>query len=123
MLADNKTFIDEIFSDKSELFKRESDESNKMSIFHDIPSGMAYKKFINYFSSAVIANIKIQDYHVAKIHKNTGIDEEYIRKITDYWNSIGDQDRVFYAVPLNTPGRSVLYLPVIIDDKQKLIPI
>lgn len=123
LLADNKTFIDEIFSDKSELFKRESDEFNDMSIFHDMPSGMEYKKFINYFSSAVIANIKIQDYHVAKIHKNTGIDEEYIRKITDYWNSIGDQDRFFYAVPLDTPGRSVLYLPVVIDGKQKLIPI
>ena len=123
LLADNKTFIDEIFSDKSELFKRESDESNEMSIFHDMPSSMDYKKFINYFSSAVIANIEIKDRHVAKIHNNTGIDEEYIRKITDYWNSIADQDRVFYVAPLDTPGRSVLYLPVIIDGKQKLIPI
>ena len=123
LLADNKTFIDEIFSDKSELFKRESDESNKMSIFHDMPSEIDYKKFINYFSSAVIANIEIKDRHVAKIHNNTGIDEEYIRKITDYWNSIADQDRVFYVAPLDTPGRSVLYLPVIIDGKQKLIPI
>ena len=123
LLADNKTFIDEIFSDKSELFKRESDESNKMSIFHDMPSEIDYKKFINYFSSAVITNIEIKDRHVAKIHNNTGIDEEYIRKITDYWNSIADQDRVFYVAPLDTPGRSVLYLPVIIDGKQKLIPI
>ena len=123
LLADNKTFIDEIFSDKSELFKRESDEFNDMSIFHDMPSDIDYKKFINYFSSAVIANIEIKDRHVAKIHNNTGIDEEYIRKITDYWNSIADQDRVFYVAPLNTPGRSVLYLPVVIDGKQKLIPI
>ena len=123
LLADNKTFIDEIFSDKSELFKRESDEFNDMSIFHDMPSDIDYKKFINYFSSAVIANIEIKDRHVAKIHNNTGIDEEYIRKITDYWNSIADQDRVFYVAPLDTPGRSVLYLPVIIDGKQKLIPI
>ena len=123
LLADNKTFIDEIFSDKSELFKRESDESNKMSIFHDMPSEIDYKKFINYFSSAVIANIEIKDRHVAKIHNNTGIDEDYIRKITDYWNSIADQDKIFYIVPLNTPGRSVLYLPIIIDGKQKLIPI
>ena len=85
-----------------------------MSIFHDMPSDIDYKKFINYFSSAVIANIEIKDRHVAKIHNNTGIDEEYIRKITDYWNSIADQDRVFYVAPLDTPGRSVLYLPVII---------
>lgn len=123
LLADNKTFIDEIFSDKSELFKRESDEFNDMSIFHDMPSDIDYKKFINYFSSAVIANIEIKDRHVAKIHNNTGIDEEYIRKITNYWNSIADQDRVFYVAPLDTPGRSVLYLPVVIDGKQKLIPI
>lgn len=123
LLADNKTFIDEIFSDKSELFKRESDEFNNMSIFHDMPSDIDYKKFINYFSSAVIANIEIKDRHVAKIHNNTGIDEEYIRKITDYWNSIADQDKVFYAAPLDTPGRSVLYLPIVIDNKQKLIPI
>lgn len=123
LLADNKTFIDEIFSDKSELFKRESDEFNDMSIFHDMPSDIDYKKFINYFSSAVIANIEIKDRHVAKIHNNTGIDEEYIRKITDYWNSIADQDKVFYAAPLDTPGRSVLYLPIVIDNKQKLIPI
>lgn len=123
LLADNKTFIDEIFSDKSELFKRESDEFNNMSIFHDMPSDIDYKKFINYFSSAVIANIEIKDRHVAKIHNNTGIDEEYIRKITNYWNSIADQDKVFYAAPLDTPGRSVLYLPIVIDNKQKLIPI
>ena len=123
LLADNKTFIDEIFSDKSELFKRESDEFNDMSIFNDMPSDIDYKKFINYFSSAVIANIEIKDRHVAKIHNNTGIDEEYIRKITDYWNSIADQDRVFYVAPLDTPGRSVLYLPIVIDGKQKLIPI
>lgn len=123
LLADNKTFIDEIFSDKSELFKHESDEFNDMSIFRDMPSDIDYKKFINYFSSAVIANIEIKDRHVAKIHNNTGIDEDYIRKITDYWNSIADQDKVFYAAPLDTPGRSVLYLPIVIDNKQKLIPI
>ena len=84
LLADNKTFIDEIFNDQSELFKRESDQNNKMSIFNDIPGDIAYKKFINYFSSAVIANMEIEDRHVEKIHINTGINEEYIRKITDY---------------------------------------
>lgn len=123
LLADNKTFIDELFSDQSELFKRESDQNNKMSIFNDMPSAIEYRNFINYFSSAVIVNMAIEDRHVAKIHVNTGINEEYIRKIADYWNSVADQDRVFYVAPLNTPGRSVLYLPVIIDEKQKLIPI
>ena len=123
LLADNKTFIDELFSDQSELFKRESDPNNKMSIFNDMPGDIEYRKFINYFSSAVIANMAIEKRHVDKIYNNTGINEEYIRKITDYWNSVADQDRVFYVTPLNTPGRSVLYLPVIIDEKQKLIPI
>ena len=123
LLADNKTFIDELFSDQSELFKRESDQNNKMSIFNDMPSAIEYRNFINYFSSAVIVNMAIEKRHVDKIHVNTGINKEYIRKITDYWNSIADQDRVFYVAPLNTPGRSVLYLPVIIDEKQKLIPI
>lgn len=122
LLADNKTFIDEIFNDKSELFKHESDKSNTMSIFQDMPFSIDYKKFINYFSSAVIANMKIENRHVEKIRFNTTISEDYIRKITDYWNSIGDQDRVFYAASL-APERSVLYLPVVIDGKQKLIPI
>lgn len=128
-LYDRKEFIDDMYNPKSEVWLQ--DKKSNMNMIEDMTGSEEYDKidryrtFVRLFSSGVIVNMAFEERHVDKLVRYTSIDRDIAESICTQWNNVADDERRFWAVPVNdskTP-KSIIYFPVVVNDKQKLIPI
>ena len=128
-IYDRKEFMDDMYNPKSETWLQ--DKSSGMNMIDDMTGSEEYDKidryrtFVRLFSSGVMANMAFEERHVDKLIRYTSVDQDIAESVCAQWNNVADGERKFWAVPIKnskTP-KSIIYFPVLVNGKQKLIPI